>query len=127
MKRKIIIVVFSLLVLGYIAGPKKPQSTPAIAAQTPAVTKSDPGQEYRYWAARKMIIRVGELHDKAIAQCRLVRLLMPNCDEDINKAFRKIFWNVVEASGDEVRFAAFSQQVQQFERGCPILASLERR
>ena len=41
---------------------------------------------------------------------------MPNCDEDINKAFRKIFWNVVEASGDEVRFAAFSQQVQQFER-----------
>jgi hypothetical protein len=48
----------SLWVLGYIVGPpEKSQVTPVIAAQTPAQapTNSDAAQDYRYYAAGKMI------------------------------------------------------------------------
>ena len=105
----------------------KPTAT-TTTSKVPTITTQakDPAQEYRSYAAGQMILRVSSLTDRAIAQCRRVRLAPVGCEQSIRDASTKVLWNIVDVSADEARFMAFSERVQQFERTVePILQKLE--
>jgi hypothetical protein len=103
-------------------------SPPPASLTTSAEAKPDPARDHRLRAAGLMVIRVSELNNRMIAQCkRAGRLAPPDCEErHRNLTLQTLITGAHTATEGEEQFMKFVDAMQRFERELtPIVQKLE--